>query len=137
MDFLRLLVRDFGMGLCFALQEDIAKLAEQYATNPNIEPKSRALLNPEQLLRHAIVPSHIKFFGHVSRLPGGIKILIDIPCDILTILSENRSDFYISALKEFIKEKPSSLGFRSRTFDMATARGVSRKNYSVRGRPQV
>ncbi|GJJ77036.1 malonyl-CoA decarboxylase [Entomortierella parvispora] len=99
-DFLRLLARDFGV-----LQEDVAKAAEQYATTCRTEPESKALLRAEQLLRHAVVPGHNKFFDRVSRLPGGLKFLIDMRHDLITILSQNRSDFYLSALNESLKEK--------------------------------
>lgn len=65
------------------LQEDVAKAAEQYATTSQREPESKALLRAEQLLRHAIVPGHNKFFDRVSRLPGGLKFLIDMRRDLL------------------------------------------------------
>ncbi|KAF9180425.1 hypothetical protein BGZ51_006207 [Haplosporangium sp. Z 767] len=99
-EFLKLLAHDFGV-----LQEDVVKAAQQYADYAQREPESKALLRAEQLLRHAIVPGHNKFFDRVSRLPGGLKFLIDMRQDLLTILSENRSDFYLSALNESLKEK--------------------------------
>ena len=61
----------------------MAKAAEQYATSAKNEPESKALLRAEQLLRHAIVPGHNKFFDRVSRLPGGLKFLIDMRHDLL------------------------------------------------------
>ncbi|KAG0021966.1 hypothetical protein BGZ82_011140 [Podila clonocystis] len=99
-DFLRLLARDFGV-----LQEDVAKAARQYSDQAKLDPESKALLRAEQVLRHAIVPGHNKFFDRVSRLPGGLKFLIDMRHDLLTILSENRTDFYLAALNESLKEK--------------------------------
>ncbi|KAI8597610.1 malonyl-CoA decarboxylase-domain-containing protein [Dissophora ornata] len=99
-EFLRLLARDFGV-----LQEDVVKAAKQYTNCVSVEPESRALLRAEQLLRHSIVPGHNKFFDRVSRLPGGLKFLIDMRQDLMTILHENRSDFYLAALSESLKEK--------------------------------
>ncbi|KFH67389.1 hypothetical protein MVEG_06122 [Podila verticillata NRRL 6337] len=99
-DFLRLLARDFGV-----LQEDVAKAARLYADQAKQDPESKALLRAEQVLRHAIEPGHNKFFDRVSRLPGGLKFLIDMRHDLLTILSENRTDFYLAALNESLKEK--------------------------------
>ncbi|KAF9375314.1 hypothetical protein CPC16_000793 [Podila verticillata] len=99
-DFLRLLARDFGV-----LQEDVAKAARLYADQAKQDPESKALLRAEQILRHAIEPGHNKFFDRVSRLPGGLKFLIDMRHDLLTILSENRTDFYLAALNESLKEK--------------------------------
>ncbi|KAF9420482.1 hypothetical protein BGZ94_009101 [Podila epigama] len=99
-DFLKLLARDFGV-----LQEEAAKAARQYADHAKQEPESKALLRAEQILRHAIVPGHNKFFDRVSRLPGGLKFLIDMRHDLLTIIQEHRSDFYLATLNESLKEK--------------------------------
>ncbi|KAF9944923.1 hypothetical protein BGZ72_001833 [Mortierella alpina] len=99
-EFLKLLARDFGV-----LQEDVVKTAQQYADSALKEPESKALLRAEQLLRHAIIPGHNKFFDRVSRLPGGLKFLIDMRQDLLAILQENRTDFFLSALNESLKEK--------------------------------
>ncbi|KAF9354721.1 hypothetical protein BGX34_010846 [Mortierella sp. NVP85] len=99
-EFLRLLARDFGV-----LQDDVVKAAQQYTDYTKVEPESRALLRAEQVLRHAIVPGHNKFFDRVSRLPGGLKFLIDMREDLLSIIQENRNDFYLSTLNESLKEK--------------------------------
>ncbi|KAG0197721.1 hypothetical protein BGX28_008779 [Mortierella sp. GBA30] len=77
-EFLKLLGRDFGV-----LQEDVVKTARQYTEYSQKEPESKALLRAEQVLRHAIVPGHNKFFDRVSRLPGGLKFLIDMRYDLL------------------------------------------------------
>ncbi|KAG0307754.1 hypothetical protein BGZ98_009887 [Dissophora globulifera] len=103
-EFLRLLARDFGV-----LQEDVAKAARQYTEYTNTESGTKALLRAEQVLRHAIVPGHNKFFDRVSRLPGGLKFLIDMRQDLMTILQENRNDLYLAALNESLKEKLQSL----------------------------
>ncbi|KAK3812805.1 MAG: malonyl-CoA decarboxylase-domain-containing protein [Benniella sp.] len=99
-EFLRLLARDFGV-----LQDDVVKAAQQYTDYTRVEPESKALLRAEQVLRHAIVPGHNKFFDRVSRLPGGLKFLIDMRQDLLSIIQENRNDFYLSTLNESLKEK--------------------------------
>ncbi|KAF9312692.1 hypothetical protein BGZ91_006468 [Linnemannia elongata] len=99
-EFLRLLARDFGV-----LQEDVVKAAEQYQDYAHKEPESKALLRAEQLLRHAIVPGHSKFFDRVSRLPGGLKFLIDMRQDLLSIIQANKGDVYLSSLNESLKEK--------------------------------
>ncbi|KAF9921039.1 hypothetical protein FBU30_008970 [Linnemannia zychae] len=99
-EFLRLLAHDFGV-----LQEDVVKAAEQYCDYANKEPESKALLRAEQLLRHSIVPGHNRFFDRVSRLPGGLKFLIDMRQDLLSIIQENRGDVYLSSLNESLKEK--------------------------------
>ncbi|KAF9123083.1 hypothetical protein BGX30_001628 [Mortierella sp. GBA39] len=99
-EFLRLLARDFGV-----LQEDVVKAADQYQDYAHKEPESKALLRAEQLLRHAIVPGHNKFFDRVSRLPGGLKFLIDMRQDLLSIIQANRGDAYLSSLNESLKEK--------------------------------
>ncbi|KAF9136733.1 hypothetical protein BG015_003032 [Linnemannia schmuckeri] len=99
-EFLRLLARDFGV-----LQEDVVKAAEQYRDYAHKEPESKALLRAEQLLRHAIVPGHNKFFDRVSRLPGGLKFLIDMRQDLLSIIQANKGDVYLSSLNESLKEK--------------------------------
>ncbi|KAF9539764.1 hypothetical protein EC957_005058 [Mortierella hygrophila] len=99
-EFLRLLARDFGV-----LQEDVVKAAEQYQDYAHKEPESKALLRAEQLLRHAIVPGHNKFFDRVSRLPGGLKFLIDMRQDLLSVIQANRGDAYLSSLNESLKEK--------------------------------
>ncbi|KAG0281669.1 hypothetical protein BGZ96_001057 [Linnemannia gamsii] len=99
-EFLRLLARDFGV-----LQEDVVKAAEQYQDYAHKEPESKALLRAEQLLRHAIVPGHNKFFDRVSRLPGGLKFLIDMRQDLLSIIQTNKGDVYLSSLNESLKEK--------------------------------
>ncbi|KAG0330317.1 hypothetical protein BGZ99_006010 [Dissophora globulifera] len=103
-EFLRLLARDFGV-----LQEDVAKAARQYTEHTNTESGTKALLRAEQVLRHAIVPGHNKFFDRVSRLPGGLKFLIDMRQDLMAILQENRNDLYLAALNESLKEKLQSL----------------------------
>lgn len=72
------------------LQEDVVKAAEQYQDYAHKEPESKALLRAEQLLRHAIVPGHSKFFDRVSRLPGGLKFLIDMRQDLLVIILPTR-----------------------------------------------
>jgi len=84
------------------LQEDVTKAAEQYATTSHAEPESKALLRAEQLLRHAVVPGHNKFFDRVSRLPGGLKFLIDMRHDLIVndpffLLFGSRSAFYFGA----------------------------------------
>ncbi|KAG0364836.1 malonyl-CoA decarboxylase-domain-containing protein [Gamsiella multidivaricata] len=99
-DFLSLLAHDFGV-----LQEVAVEAAGRYMEYSKTEPESKALLRAEQLLRHAIVPGHNKFFDRVSRLPGGLKFLIDMREDLLGIIQENRNDFYLSALNESLKEK--------------------------------
>lgn len=71
------------MGCAGVLQEDVAKAARQYADQVKQDPESKALLRAEQVLRHAIVPGHNKFFDRVSRLPGGLKFLIDMRHDLL------------------------------------------------------
>lgn len=71
------------MGRAGVLQEDVAKAARQYADQAKQDPESKALLRAEQVLRHAIVPGHNKFFDRVSRLPGGLKFLIDMRQDLL------------------------------------------------------
>ncbi|KAG0228039.1 hypothetical protein BGW42_002457 [Actinomortierella wolfii] len=77
-EFLKLLAKDFGV-----LQEDVVRSANQYVNYAQQDPGSKALLRAEQLLRHAIVPGHSKFFDRVSRLPGGLKFLIDLRADLL------------------------------------------------------
>ncbi|KAK3817821.1 MAG: malonyl-CoA decarboxylase-domain-containing protein [Linnemannia gamsii] len=99
-EFLRLLARDFGV-----LQEDVVKAAEQYKDYAHKEPESKALMRAEQLLRHAIVPGHNKFFDRVSRLPGGLKFLIDMRQDLLSTIQTNKGDVYLSSLNESLKEK--------------------------------
>ncbi|KAG0344199.1 hypothetical protein BG004_004648 [Podila humilis] len=99
-EFLQLLAKDFGV-----LQEDVSKAAQQYSDQTKHGAETKALLRAEQVLRHAIVPGHNKFFDRVSRLPGGLKFLIDMRQDLLTILGENRTDFYLAALNESLKEK--------------------------------
>ncbi|KAG9319320.1 hypothetical protein KVV02_004697 [Mortierella alpina] len=99
-EFLKLLARDFGV-----LQEDVVEAAQQYTDFALKDPESKALLRAEQLLRHAVIPGHNKFFDRVSRLPGGLKFLIDMRQDLLAILQENRTDFFLSALNESLKEK--------------------------------
>ncbi|KAF9904122.1 hypothetical protein EC991_002999 [Linnemannia zychae] len=99
-EFLKLLARDFGV-----LQEDVVKASEQYKDYAHREPESKALLRAEQLLRHAIVPGHNKFFDRVSRLPGGLKFLIDMRQDLLSTIQANRGDVYLSSLNESLKEK--------------------------------
>ncbi|KAG0270623.1 hypothetical protein DFQ27_002614 [Actinomortierella ambigua] len=99
-EFLKLLARDFGV-----LQEDVIRSANQYTSAAQQDPGSKALMRAEQLLRHAIVPGHSKFFDRVSRLPGGLKFLIDLRADLLNILADNRQDIYLSALNESLKEK--------------------------------
>ncbi|KAG0205005.1 hypothetical protein BGX31_003055 [Mortierella sp. GBA43] len=84
-EFLRLLARDFGV-----LPEDVVKAAQQYTDYARVEPESKALLRAEQLLRHAIIPGHNKFFDR-------------------SIIQENRNDFYLSTLNESLKEKLQSL----------------------------
>lgn len=71
------------IGCTGVLQEDVAKAARQYSDQVKQGPESKALLRAEQVLRHAIVPGHNKFFDRVSRLPGGLKFLIDIRQDLL------------------------------------------------------
>ncbi|KAF9946074.1 hypothetical protein BGZ70_003423, partial [Mortierella alpina] len=91
-EFLKLLARDFGV-----LQEDVVKAAQQYTDSALKEPESKALLRAEQLLRHAIIPGHNKFFDRVSRLPGGLKFLIDMRQDLLITQYEavhKFKDFY-------------------------------------------
>ncbi|KAF9556189.1 hypothetical protein EC968_008382 [Mortierella alpina] len=91
-EFLKLLARDFGV-----LQEDVVKAAQQYTDSAMKEPESKALLRAEQLLRHAVVPGHNKFFDRVSRLPGGLKFLIDMRQDLLITQYEavhKFKDFY-------------------------------------------
>ncbi|KAF9924346.1 hypothetical protein BGZ67_009330 [Mortierella alpina] len=99
-EFLKLLARDFGV-----LQEDVVEAAQQYTDSALKDPESKALLRAEQLLRHAVIPGHNKFFDRVSRLPGGLKFLIDMRQDLLAILQENRTDFFLLALNESLKEK--------------------------------
>ncbi|KAF9969558.1 hypothetical protein BGZ73_008047 [Actinomortierella ambigua] len=99
-EFLKLLARDFGV-----LQEDVVRSANQYVSAAQQDPGSKALMRAEQLLRHAIVPGHSKFFDRVSRLPGGLKFLIDLRADLLSILPDNRQDIYLSALNESLKQK--------------------------------
>ncbi|KAG0238106.1 hypothetical protein BGW41_008252 [Actinomortierella wolfii] len=99
-EFLKLLAKDFGV-----LQEDVVRSANQYVNYAQQDPGSKALLRAEQLLRHAIVPGHSKFFDRVSRLPGGLKFLIDLRADLLSIIAENRQDIYLSALNESLREK--------------------------------
>ncbi|KAF8982384.1 hypothetical protein BGZ46_001346 [Entomortierella lignicola] len=99
-EFLKLLARDFGV-----LQEDVVKASQQYTDYSRVEPESKALLRAEQLLRHALVPGHNKFFDRVSRLPGGLKFLIDLRQDLINILHVNRGDFYLAALNDSLKEK--------------------------------
>ena len=65
------------------LKEDVAKAARLYADQAKQDPESKALLRAEQVLRHAIEPGHNKFFDRVSRLPGGLKFLIDMRHDLL------------------------------------------------------
>ena len=72
----------FGLNIG-VLQEDVAKAAQLYTDSALKEPESKALLRAEQLLRHAIIPGHNKFFDRVSRLPGGLKFLIDMRQDLL------------------------------------------------------
>ncbi|KAF9113130.1 hypothetical protein BGX27_002123 [Mortierella sp. AM989] len=99
-EFLKLLSRDFGV-----LQEDAVKAAQQYTECSRLEPESKALLRAEQLLRHAMIPGHNRFFDRVSRLPGGLKFLIDLRHDLIEILHENRGDYYLTALNDSLKEK--------------------------------
>ncbi|KAF9202077.1 hypothetical protein BGZ49_007746 [Haplosporangium sp. Z 27] len=87
------------------LQEDVVKASQQYTDYSRVEPESKALLRAEQLLRHALVPGHNKFFDRVSRLPGGLKFLIDLRQDLINILHVNRGDFYLAALNDSLKEK--------------------------------
>ncbi|KAF9275004.1 hypothetical protein BGZ68_000183, partial [Mortierella alpina] len=91
-EFLKLLARDFGV-----LQEDVVKAAQQYTDSALKDPESKALLRAEQLLRHAVIPGHNKFFDRVSRLPGGLKFLIDMRQDLLVTQYEavhKFKDFY-------------------------------------------
>ncbi|KAF9358353.1 activating signal cointegrator 1 complex subunit [Mortierella sp. AD094] len=103
-EFLKLLAHDFGV-----LQEDAVKAAHQYTDYSRLEPESKALLRAEQLLRHAMIPGHNKFFDRVSRLPGGLKFLIDMRHDLIDILHENRGEFYLAALNDSLKEKLQNL----------------------------
>jgi malonyl-CoA decarboxylase len=80
------------LGWLGVLQEDVVKAAEQYQDYVHKEPESKALLRAEQLLRHAIIPGHNKFFDRVSRLPGGLKFLIDMRQDLLVIAHSTLQD---------------------------------------------
>lgn len=62
-----------------------------------MEPESKALLRAEQLLRHAIVPGHNKFFDRVSRLPGGLKFLIDMRQDLLVMSRASFRESFVVA----------------------------------------
>lgn len=71
--------------------------ARQYTDYSVIEAGSKAQLRAEQLLRHALIPGHNKFFDRVSRLPGGLKFLIDMREDLM-VKEESSLQMYYSSL---------------------------------------
>ncbi|KAL1922127.1 uncharacterized protein VTP21DRAFT_10769 [Calcarisporiella thermophila] len=99
-EFLRILARDFGVP-----RDKSVNLAQEYIKIAQQDPYSKAAMRAEQILRHAMSPSHNKFFDRVNQLPDGMKFLVDMRADLLRFISLNRDDNYLPMLSNSLKEK--------------------------------
>ena len=50
------------------------------------EREPAALLRSEDRLRSALQPQYVNLFSQISRLPNGVKFLVDIRADLLVRL---------------------------------------------------
>uniref|UniRef100_A0A3Q2P0Q9 Malonyl-CoA decarboxylase, mitochondrial n=1 Tax=Fundulus heteroclitus TaxID=8078 RepID=A0A3Q2P0Q9_FUNHE len=50
------------------------------------------ILQAEDRLRYSLTPRYKQLFSHVSRVPGGVKFLVDLRADLLEILATKASD---------------------------------------------
>ncbi|CAG8481682.1 3821_t:CDS:10 [Cetraspora pellucida] len=96
--FITILARDFG-------KENVIDAAQHYVNLSGADAYGRATLRAEQILRHAIIPSHNVFFDRINELPEGTKFLIDMRADLLSFIKENVHDVALSAINENLKEK--------------------------------
>ncbi|RUS12835.1 hypothetical protein BC937DRAFT_86894 [Endogone sp. FLAS-F59071] len=82
-EFFKILAREYGVHHGTSLAA-----AKGYIDVVTVDEGSKAALRAEQILRHAVVPLHDRFFDRVNRLPGGMKFLIDMRADLLVGLRE-------------------------------------------------
>ncbi|XP_015759128.1 PREDICTED: malonyl-CoA decarboxylase, mitochondrial-like [Acropora digitifera] len=47
-----------------------------------------AILRAEEVLRQTLEPAHIQLLSQISKLPGGVKNIVDMRCDLLEGLSD-------------------------------------------------
>ncbi|CAG8738536.1 34163_t:CDS:10 [Gigaspora margarita] len=91
--------------LARVLRENVINAAQHYVNLSDADAYGRATLRAEQILRHAIIPSHDVFFDRVNELPEGTKFLIDMRADLLSFMRENVHEIVLSTINENLKEK--------------------------------
>ena len=85
LEFLDRLSRDFGVD-----HKSVSDLAAKV-----VETQLRDLptvLQVEDRLRYSLTPRYRQLFGHISRVEGGVKFLVDLRGDLLEIISSKGSE---------------------------------------------
>ncbi|XP_076373702.1 malonyl-CoA decarboxylase, mitochondrial-like isoform X3 [Tachypleus tridentatus] len=79
-DFLRHLVLNYGVN-----HSSVQKCAQSFLLCQEKGENSR--IKAEENLRSSLTPYYIGLFGHIGRLEGGVKFLVDLRKDVLYLLS--------------------------------------------------
>ncbi|XP_022244718.1 malonyl-CoA decarboxylase, mitochondrial-like isoform X2 [Limulus polyphemus] len=79
-DFLRHLVMNYGVN-----HSSVQKCARSFLSSQEQGESSR--IKAEENLRSSLTPYYIGLFGHIGRLEGGVKFLVDLRKDVLYLLS--------------------------------------------------
>ncbi|KAG5848538.1 malonyl-CoA decarboxylase, mitochondrial [Anguilla anguilla] len=85
LEFLDRLSRDFGVD-----HKSVSELAAKA-----VETQLRDLptvLQVEDRLRYILTPRYRQLFGHISRVEGGVKFLVDLRADMIEIISSKASE---------------------------------------------
>ncbi|KAJ8281208.1 hypothetical protein GJAV_G00064840 [Gymnothorax javanicus] len=85
MEFLDRLSRDFGVDHK-SVSELAAKVVETQLRD------SHTILQVEDRLRYSLTPRYRQLFGHISRVEGGVKFLVDLRADLIEIISSKASE---------------------------------------------
>lgn len=73
----------------YAVDHDAVRhAAEQMAQSQEGEHLSKQFLKLEEKLKNSLTPQYLWLFTHVGRLERGVKFLVDLRTDVLTLISE-------------------------------------------------
>ncbi|XP_040574284.1 malonyl-CoA decarboxylase, mitochondrial [Lepeophtheirus salmonis] len=78
-------------------KDEVKSIASQYIENPETEKFSRL----EETLRSSLIPPYIWLFQKIAQLNGGVKFLVDLRSDLIT-LSPSNTRFLNSQLKTLL-----------------------------------